>query len=110
MYYFGCWEEPGHYLVDERMRSVPWELCPVGYEIDTGFCPKGPEIEGKALLHFVNGWTILAFWDRSVDTRGKCNSAFLWEGKHEFDEMLAESKKKFPGVFAWFKFEVVPYV
>ena len=111
VYYFGCIEHAGHYMWlpgpsseyrGDFLRTNPW-----GYEIDGGLCPAGKEVEGQALLHHKDGWTALSFWDRSVDHRGKCNSSFLAEGKHSFDEMLAIAREHFPSVIARFKFPIV---
>lgn len=116
-YYFGCWGQPGHYwrhptnpLMKERdiEARVP-EPFRRG-RIDSGFCPgavKGsafdrtrPEVEGEAALHHVDGWTVLAWWDRSVDRRGACNSNVVARGTFDFAAMLEVLKRQFPGVAA----------
>jgi hypothetical protein len=106
--YFGCIDRPGHYVWqadgtqarDDRHRWL---------EILDGLLPpEGPEIEGVARLHHWNGRTLLAFWDRSVDQRGACNSVFALPGKLTFDEAVAAAKKAFPKVWQRFTFEVMP--
>jgi hypothetical protein len=123
-YYFGCRQLHvlGHYLFTPEMHSAWFELTdvlPWHYKIDSGLCPgtKGPngytmpyltdpQVEGAAALHVKDGWTAVAFWDRSVDTRSGSNSAFILEGEHSFETVLAESRKLFPEIWARFKFEV----
>lgn len=78
--------------------------------IDGGFCPGAvvgdawrrsrPEIEGQASLRHVDGWTVLAWWDRSVDSRGACNSAFVARGLRDFTTMLEIGKTQAPIVIA----------
>jgi hypothetical protein len=109
VYYFGMHRpEPDRTLGECRATSYFTERNPWGYAIDGGLCPKGPEIEGRALIHHKDGWTAMSFWDRSVDHRGKCNSSFLAEGTFTFEEMLAIAREKFPRVVGRFKFEIVP--
>lgn len=119
-YYFGCRNRPGHYLFDVHFRLTPYggpkELPWKEREIDGRLCPNwrakgkhrnGPEIEGNALLHHKEGWTALAFWDRSVDRRGACNSVFFFEGTHTFEEAVELARATFPGVWSRFTFEVI---
>lgn len=115
-YYFGCIDQAGHYLwsspparnleehraLGDLESSNPW-----GYNIDSGLCPKGPEIEGRALLHKKDGWTIVSFWDRSVDSRGKCNSNFLCPGDFTFEQMISLACQHFPQVMNRFSFSIV---
>lgn len=128
MFYFGPWDQSGHYLCDEHGRRVrlehrgafPWnENGVTGMPmIDGALQPrkpseyrhsKGEELpQGVAALHYLNGWTALCFWDRSVDKRGACNSNYFAEGIFTFDEMVAMAKTRF--AYRWNKmaFEVVP--
>lgn len=62
--------------------------------------------QGVAALHVVDGWTAIAFWDRSVDKRGACNSNFVTHDVVDFDEMVRRSRAAFPHVWARFPFEV----
>jgi hypothetical protein len=67
--------------------------------------PEAPQ--GQADLVFVDGWTVIAYWDRSQDTRGASNSAFAAEGRHSFAELLTAAKEQWPWVFERQKFAVV---
>lgn len=112
--YFGCWDaQKGHYLREPSGRMVhdyavlPWK------SIDGALCPgyvrpyeNGPQIQGDAALHHLGGWTALAFWDRSMDPRGGCNSAVFAEGTYGPAAMLEIAASTFPAIWARFTFEV----
>lgn len=108
-YYFGCWGEPGHYLwttsgnrVSCINNATPWDWS----ALDCGLCPGGIQVEGHAALHRKDGWTALAFWDRSIDTRPNSNSVFIAEGVHTAEEMGRISSVAFPRIWARFYFQV----
>lgn len=132
-YYFGCYgRQMGHMTWLPRMRGVgynatedviPWKVG----ELDGKLCPPTDEHAGKragygraekylearqpqgrALLHHRDGWTALAFWDRSCDSRGNSNSAFILEGEHDFDAALARARTLFPEIFERITFDVTP--
>jgi len=124
VFYFGCVGESGHHLFTDRLRSVynegpPWD--PLGIGAADGVlaphvvgcnkrhcrCPNGDE--GVAEIHHKDGWTAMAFWDRSVDRRGASNSNFFAEGTHDFAAMLAIAKEKFPAIIGRFQFEIVEH-
>ena len=128
MFYFGPWSEPGHYFFDERGRTLWRETLPSNFPFghDTGKvfvdgrlqpgCPDQndrlkrrtrQEIEGEALLHHIQGWTALCFWDRSVDKRGACNSNYFAEGTFTFEEMVAMASSRFAKRWAKMPFPVV---
>jgi len=110
VYYFGCWSVPGHYLHMPSGRTSYRD--PEGFPcrstaLDSGFLPVGDsQEEGVATLCHLNGWTILAFWDRSVDSRPGANSAFVIRGEWSFGEARDKAKAAFPSIWQRFKFEV----
>ena len=109
-FYHGCKDRPGHYLFREdgvRAYNLP-DLFPVlPAALDSGFLPpRLPQEEGLASLAHVAGWTVLAFWDRSVDSRQGCNSAFVIPGTHEFHDARRIAQERFPWVWKRFSFEV----
>lgn len=120
-YYFGCWLHPGHFFFEPGMKRAPREVArsrhssdrdqpqivPWGYGVDGQLCPRRGR-QGEALVHHRDGWTALAFWDRSVDDRGGSNSVFLFEATLDFPAALAKARETFPEVFARFDFDVVP--
>lgn len=84
--------------------EVPW-----GRELDGGLAPKlAGQTEGVAKLHHKNGWTALAFWDRSGDSRGNSNSVFIFEGTWTYDQVLELAHEHFPESFERFDFELKP--
>jgi hypothetical protein len=113
VFYFGCWDAIGHFLWTPYRHSVPMVETPWGNAVDGGLCPgkrdRRGEVahedqrEGHAALHHRDGWTALAFWDRSVDTRPNSNSAFLAEGTRTLPEMMALAWSSFPAVMARLK-------
>lgn len=115
VFYFGCLDLAGHYLYEstnsksesriERIRyqnSNPW-----GDKIDGGLCPldasgdptKSEQKEGSALLHYKDGYTALAFWDRSGDIKPGSNSVIIAQGTHDMKTMVDIGTKHFPYVF-----------
>lgn len=89
--YFGCWDQPGHYLHSpggatvrhkERERlEVPWDDA----LMDTGLLKNGKRADSPdGRVWWTAGgltfWYAFFWWDRSVDTRGACNSGFYVRG------------------------------
>lgn len=124
MFYFGPWDRAGHFLHDEHGRTIYDQrgTLPWGDEADGGlqphfencrrsqysrYCDCGSGPEGHALIHHKNGWTALSFWDRSVDTRGACNSTYFAEGTFTFIEMARMAKERFAERWNKHKFVVV---
>ncbi len=108
VYYFGCLQEAGHHMHDANLRT-DWGFLnsnPWGRTVDSDLCPKGNQAEGKAALHYKGGWTALAFWDRSVDSRPGSNSVFLAEGAFDFGQMLELARATFPSIMQRFTFSI----
>ena len=88
--YFGCWDRAGHYLHDIHGRHIrrveeynlPWP----DYVMDTQLLKNGkvPDIPDGRVFWTCGGaksfWYAFYWWDRSVDTRGACNSGFYVRG------------------------------
>lgn len=80
------------------------------YGLDTTFAP-GPhgtragnvEDEAAIALTYFRGWTVMAMWDRSIDTRGASNAAFISEGRLTETEMWALAREYFPTIVARLK-------
>lgn len=116
IYYFGSLSAKGdHFLrapgqkpASADRKLIPWPdldaaLCPGFVMAGT---PPQAQVEGKAKLHHKDGWTALAFWDRSLDTRYGSNSAFFAPGKLDFSAIVTLAKTHFPDVWARFPFQV----
>lgn len=115
VYFFGCWKEAGHRWADPgnafaEERAIEHRLPDELHHgrIDGGFCPgrvKGDpwkrtreEVEGEAKLTHIGGWTVLGWWDRSVDHRGACNSNVVVRGRHDTTVMLEIARRRVPHV------------
>lgn len=105
-YFFGCWTRVGHYLHEPGGKSVS-QAGPFWWtELDGQYCPglarprsgPRPEPQSACRVTHANGWTVLAFWDRSVDGRLASNGAFLAEGTLDFAGMLALAREHFPAI------------
>lgn len=113
-YYFGCQRESGHYwwpseyahgrVTDRDARLIVGPN--IHPKIDSGFCPKR-DVQGHAKLTEVEGWTILSFWDNSVDRRPGSSSSFVARGIWTFDAMKAIAEAQFPRVWRRFTFAIV---
>lgn len=116
MLYFGPWDGLGHFMhmeegrrpPREQKKEGPWDPFKPGGP-DGGLQPEGPQEEGKALLHHKDGWTALAFWDRTVDHRGNSCSTYIAEGVFTFTEMVEMAKTRFAPRWNKMKFEVVEH-
>ncbi len=111
-FYFGCVREiSGHYLYTQHgdrptraeLDSIPQRLrCP-----DGTFAPRMTKAPGQALLTHHEGWTILSFWDYSIDHRPGSNSTFLINALVDFKDAMEYAKAAFPSIWTRFTFEVV---
>lgn len=121
-FYFGCMERAGHFMHGRdsgRARAVEPVLVKVFGGIDTKLCWNSPrsrlhdydpgrdETEGRAFVTHRDGWTALAFWDRSVDKRGGCNSAFFVKGTLTFAQIVRVARHHWPKIWSRFTFPVV---
>ena len=122
--YHGVWNKtPGHFLFepDGRTISMYAPIAPGLSNLDGYFAgdltkvtrwgdgifgkrtiphwDTKDEEQGAARLHFVDGWTVLSFWDRSGDSRGGCSSTFLAEGRHSFQQMVELAREHFPHIW-----------
>lgn len=109
--YFGCRSDLGHHLrhaQDGRLLLHGQERWIIS--LDGSLPPRGKiQVEGLATLTYLHGYSILAFWDRSVNTRPGSNSIFLIPGELSFDQTVVMARTTFPMVWERFKFEVVQY-
>jgi hypothetical protein len=116
LYYFGPLSSVGHSWHKYNHESKRWSSIseidgfPFRY-IDGVFCPmkwngnrqKWEEAEeGIATRILVNkgnsdvGWTIISFWDRTIDKRGASNSNIIIEGRFPFKDCMAYALPFFP--------------
>jgi hypothetical protein len=107
-YYFGTYRQAGHYFWTEGMGHSRYSGDPPGPwgHVDGQLAPAG-DVEGEALLHHKDGWTAIAFANRTDDSRPQSNSAFLFDATLTFDEALEEARKRFSQVVERLSFEIV---
>lgn len=102
MIYFGCIGKAGHYAwVSERSHGGYGGWNRWFMEQDGKLAPRDHQREFEPTIHhlFDDTVTVIAYWDRSVDTRPGSNSMFLAEGRFALDEMLAMARDQFPTVY-----------
>ncbi len=115
VYFFGCGRDVGHYWHGPHLRYVshtvyrtpPWQ----DHDIDgkaqptcreetrhgkTRWVSDPEEQEGPARIHHRKGWTMLSFWDRSVDKRFASNGSFVAKGEHDHNGMMDLAQEHFP--------------
>lgn len=103
-FYFGC-KSPqysGHYLFDHSGRQFPYSQRPFSFGIDGTILKEQniPDVPGNACYTQKEGYSIVAFWDRSCDSRSGSNSAFIIYGDFTAQEVINEAKCHFSGVFS----------
>jgi len=98
---------------------IPWSmvdsvLCPgvrqKRHVDNLGDVPMHRQVEGQYALHHRDGWTALAWWDRSGRDGFWSNSALFAPGRLSADEMLALGRAQFPTVMERMKYEFTPGV
>lgn len=113
-FYYGCWNEVGHFLFKPDGDSIrEFNPCfPKDFPVKPGLldgaflgCQWGPQFE--AVLSHVGNWTIISFWDNTVDDRPGSNSNFIFRGKLSFEEAIKMAKEVFPTIFARFPKEII---
>lgn len=92
--YFGCWDGAGHFLYDNRRQSIYTPPCnafpPEALDTSRVFLPYPEKVGHGQLTHVVRGTecvTVLAWWDRTFDQRGKCNAAIQCSGWRSADDL-----------------------
>ena len=106
LYFFGAWGGPGHYLWYPTgtwaSRQLEWSQ-----KLDGVFAPDDPQqTPYRARLARSDGWTIVAFWDRSEDQRMGSNSAFVAKGEHTFEAVMEQARLQFAPLFQRFPTEI----
>lgn len=75
-----------------------------GWHLDGKYAPASPsEDETLFNLAHVNGFTVMAMWDRTADSRHKSNAAFVAAGTWPAGEMWALIDCEFPQISARLK-------
>lgn len=113
-FYFGQVDSHQHWLFDSNLQPVArWPAhnitdipdAIIG-NIDGGFCPAENTPPGVANVQVVDDYTVLAFWDDSLDRRFGANSTFVFSGALSFEEALARAQTIFPTIFTRYLFPI----
>ena len=109
--YFGCNHgDAGHYSWDQRGEQIPWGDVPFPWaKYDQDLCPQTSRVSNQAQMHKKKGWTAMAFWDYTTDSRPGSNSVFFAKGDKTFEEMCILAKEFFPFIWERFRGEVKLY-
>lgn len=114
-FYFGCGAHNiGHYFwlpsQSFAVSSFDMETAqPWGFKVDGSLQPQHSLVDeqGPCALHRKDGWTAIAWWDRTMDKRGASCSVFAMRGEHSFDAMVAAFRESFPWAAQRMGFELV---
>jgi hypothetical protein len=79
--FFGCWEQAGHFLHDASGRNLQSFGPFIPESLDTVFIrDEGrPREAGFTTITCFKDYTVMAFWDNTVDRRPGSNGAFIIE-------------------------------
>lgn len=115
--YFGCVGQAGHYYWHRGSEGLPYSakgyegVTPWGTKVDGGLFPKGSGAsfkQGEAhIVHHDDGWTAVAFTDRSVDSRPGSWSVYCIPAVLDGPEALAIAREAFSPIFERYTFPVV---
>lgn len=108
--YFGRIGSSGHHLHSKRTK-IRYEETPWGMALDTGILKADniPDVvDGKTVIHWKDGWTIIAFWDRSGDSRPGSNSAFIVRQEMNSEKLLLLAQQQWPEIFSRLEFPIKP--
>lgn len=101
--YFGCHQQPGHYLFFPGMRQTYDRKFDKLRYFDGKLPPQDDQTGYIASVSRLGGWgmSALAFWDYTVDKRGGCNSVFFAPSLTiSPEDLMAGAKERFPQVWA----------
>lgn len=119
-YYYGLVPGGGHALCcifDGHLIRMPRDQVTPWPDIDNALQPGCQWTESRGLgywhsppvnvqtqsagrLHHKDGWTAIAFWDRTGDGRYGSNSTFIFEATLTFAEAVDRARETFPEVVA----------
>lgn len=104
VFYFGCIRQSGHYLwhptqgqVRRMDKAQPW-----GNYIDAGIFKDSKDKERLGVVHSTQfkGWTMVAWADRSVDSRHGSHSTFIVEAEVTPERLIEMAREQWPQVFS----------
>lgn len=109
-----------HRKGDGTLNDQPEQLVPWGFKVDGELAPRTTDRSqarnGWAGYHQAiswvdapaeEAWSLLSWWDNSVDSRPGSSCAFMVDRRATPEEILAEARTAFPQIFARFKYDIV---
>lgn len=102
--YFGCLRagNRGHAWYAPGLRPLPsrsWLSPTLRAYIDAVFPPDDTEqVEGRYTVSHAHGFTVVAWWDRSGDSRRASNSAFVSPGRWGGESVVRAGLEAFPSI------------
>ncbi len=116
-FYFGCVHiQAGEQLYNTFNKQIWTERdpsLPKDFPVAIGVLDQGllglrdaPKTIGKTVLCHIGDWTIISYWDNSVDKRPGSNAAFIARGIHSFTDMLQHFKIQFPDIYEKLPFQL----
>jgi hypothetical protein len=119
--YFGCLDRSGHYwwtsprecshsappfLPPILRRHEPSPLLGLGPHAHHRYRSSEDQRQGSATFIRLTDFTLLTFWDRSVDRRLGSFSAFAVPGDLDYSSTRSQALAAWPMVWARFSFQV----
>jgi hypothetical protein len=105
--YLGNYRSSGRYCWDAHWHDVPLDKLKVLVTeplVEGIFNPS--QMEGDAQVHQLGGWAVLAFANRTDDSREDSSSVFFLRGIHDFFQSVEFARGVFPQVWMRFSFDV----
>lgn len=81
-----------------KREYIEYHNTPWGWDLDELIKTDSTEPDGKLHVSKKDGWTAVAFWDRSVDVRPGAWSGFLVAKDWTAEQVLAEAHNQWPEV------------
>lgn len=107
--YFGCIGKVGHNL-HSKQQHIQFHETPWGYKLDEEIPAVEYEPEGLLRTFHKDGWTAVAFYDRSVDDRPGSKSIFLVAKDWPTEKVMAAAERQWPEVCGRPRFPIKPAV
>ena len=104
VFYFGCIRQSGHYLwhpTQGQIRRMD-QFQPWGNKIDGWVLKDSKAKDDLGVVHSakLHGWTLVAWADRSVDSRHGSHSTFIVEADIAAERLIELAREQWPQVFS----------
>jgi len=99
IFMFGCWRGRGHHWWDSSGQFL---RAPDGWPWRAEPAPRLDRLEQReGVPHFLTppAWSVVSFWDRSIDSRQTSFTAFAMPGEHSQEVVLRRAHEAFPTIW-----------